>query len=119
MATARRTLGVPARGEVIALLPGSRASEVEALARMTERSGFVLRERLTAHPRMQELLQRHQAQRSRGAADGADGALSTGPQQGQSSTATLTNRRLISRLKAFVRTERWHEPYDCKPGYQQ
>ncbi|WP_332824225.1 lipid-A-disaccharide synthase [Ramlibacter sp.] len=31
-ATARRTLGVPARGEVIALLPGSRASEVEALA---------------------------------------------------------------------------------------
>lgn len=31
-ATARRTLGVPAQGEVIALLPGSRASEVEALA---------------------------------------------------------------------------------------
>jgi hypothetical protein len=21
--------------------------------------------------------------------------------------------------EAFVRTERWHEPYDCKPGYQQ
>ena len=19
----------------------------------------------------------------------------------------------------FVRTERWHEPYNCKPGYQQ
>jgi hypothetical protein len=21
--------------------------------------------------------------------------------------------------EVFVRTERWHEPYDCKPGYQQ
>jgi hypothetical protein len=25
----------------------------------------------------------------------------------------------LTQKEFFVRTERWHEPYDCKPGYQQ
>jgi lipid-A-disaccharide synthase len=71
-AAARRALGLPVEGEVVALLPGSRASEVEALAgRFLAAAALLERSRPDAHfvlPAVPALQQRIAAIAARGPA---------------------------------------------------